>query len=174
MGNWNDTWNDTQNDGFSSNNIESKWINVEDKLPPINEQVLIFAVRKANAPAQEKTKIAISYMKDSFYFTATRTYYNEPKWYNPAPYFLSDYTITHWMPMPRSPSDEQPQEDCIPPDNQEAKWVRMTGMMPPEFQGCYECSHCGGFNVREYLFNKPILPIYCPHCGYFMTNHGEE
>lgn len=41
------------------------------------------------------------------------------------------------------------------------RWIRMTGMMPPEFHGHYECSECewrGKHDIeREYH--------YCPNCG---------
>lgn len=42
------------------------------------------------------------------------------------------------------------------------RWVKMTGMMPPEFHGHYACSECGwsGKNfLNELQFRR------CPKCG---------
>jgi len=46
------------------------------------------------------------------------------------------------------------------------RWIKMTGMMPPEYHGHYECSECGwhmkGLRnswTREEEFS------YCPNCG---------
>ena len=48
------------------------------------------------------------------------------------------------------------------------RWVKLTGMMPPEFHGHYACSECGwsGKNfLNELQFRR------CPRCGAHM---GEE
>lgn len=43
------------------------------------------------------------------------------------------------------------------------RWVKMTGMMPPEFHGHYSCSECDWFcknqSVKETEFD------FCPGCG---------
>ena len=42
------------------------------------------------------------------------------------------------------------------------KWIKMTGMMPPEYHGHYECSLCGWHGdrrTREREYN------FCPNCG---------
>lgn len=43
------------------------------------------------------------------------------------------------------------------------RWVKMTGMMPPEFTGHYSCSECDWFckkhSIRETEFD------FCPGCG---------
>ena len=42
------------------------------------------------------------------------------------------------------------------------RWIKMTGMMPPEYHGHYECSLCewhGKYNIREQDYS------YCPNCG---------
>lgn len=43
------------------------------------------------------------------------------------------------------------------------RWVKMTGMMPPEFTGHYQCSECGWFckkhSIKETDFD------FCPGCG---------
>lgn len=51
------------------------------------------------------------------------------------------------------------------------RWVKMTGMMPPEFTGHYSCSECDWFckkhSVRETDFD------FCPGCGAKMTEIGD-
>ena len=47
------------------------------------------------------------------------------------------------------------------------RWIRMTGFMPPEYYGHYECSECGwhggGYQPVEDTF------AFCPNCGARMT-----
>ena len=48
------------------------------------------------------------------------------------------------------------------PKPKSAHWVKMTGMMPPEFTGHFECDNCGWhgkLNERETDYN------FCPGCG---------
>lgn len=49
-------------------------------------------------------------------------------------------------------------------------WIKMTGMMPPEFHGHYECSECewrGKHDIeREYH--------YCPNCGAKMDGEVDD
>ena len=52
-------------------------------------------------------------------------------------------------------------------------WIRMTGMMPPEYIGHYECSECGWHGGRY----QPVETKFsvCPNCGARMTGvqmHG--
>lgn len=46
-------------------------------------------------------------------------------------------------------------------------WVKMTGSMPPKYQGHYECSECGwhgeAYERRETDYD------FCPHCGAIMS-----
>lgn len=46
------------------------------------------------------------------------------------------------------------------------RWIKMTGMMPPEFHGHYECSECGWHlsGVRQ-MKNREEEFAYCPNCG---------
>ena len=52
------------------------------------------------------------------------------------------------------------------------RWVKMTGMMPPEFTGHYSCSECDWFckkhSVRETDFD------FCPGCGAEMEGKDAE
>lgn len=46
------------------------------------------------------------------------------------------------------------------------KWVKMTGMMPPEYHGHYECSECQWHmkGLRNSWTREEEL-TYCPNCG---------
>lgn len=64
------------------------------------------------------------------------------------------------------PCEEVKQIKAIPAADVElvrhGRWVKMTGMMPPEFHGHYACSECGwsGKNfLNELQFRR------CPECG---------
>ena len=46
------------------------------------------------------------------------------------------------------------------------RWVKMTGMMPPEYHGHYECSECRWHmkGLRNSWTREEELN-YCPNCG---------
>ena len=52
------------------------------------------------------------------------------------------------------------------------RWVKMTGMMPPEFTGHYQCGECGWFckkhSIKETDFD------FCPGCGADMRKRNED
>lgn len=75
-----------------------QWISVKDRLPMIDEDVLVFAKGKEDGFIGE-TKIAIAHMTDCMYFGGY-TIKVEPRWRCPIQFFLTEYEITHWMPMP--------------------------------------------------------------------------
>ena len=46
------------------------------------------------------------------------------------------------------------------------RWVRLTGMAPPEYHGHRICSICECFAPYDPLhIGREILPKYCPGCG---------
>lgn len=47
----------------------------------------------------------------------------------------------------------------------EATWIKMTGMMPPEYTGHYECSNCRWHGKREIEIDYK----FCPNCGSSMS-----
>jgi hypothetical protein len=53
------------------------------------------------------------------------------------------------------------------------KWIKSTGMMPPEYHGHYECSVCGCYAMRDWKRHKMVLSAYCPNCGAKMLNGGK-
>lgn len=54
------------------------------------------------------------------------------------------------------------------------RWVKMTGMMPPEYHGHYNCSECGWHmkGLRNSWTREEELS-YCPNCGAKMDG-GEK
>ena len=46
------------------------------------------------------------------------------------------------------------------------RWVKMTGMMPPEYHGHYECSECQWHmkGLRNSWTREEEL-LFCPNCG---------
>lgn len=53
------------------------------------------------------------------------------------------------------------------------KWIKLTGMMPPEFHGHHCCSECGRFaNMEPPFGNREDLSNFCPYCGADMR--GEQ
>ena len=44
------------------------------------------------------------------------------------------------------------------------RWIKMTGMMPPEYFGHYECSECG-WHLSHRDKTKETELQFCPHCG---------
>lgn len=78
----------------------SEWISVEDRLPDVDEQVIVFAEGKIDGFIGD-TVMAVSrryYPLRSC--NAESTYID---WVAPWAYFLVDYKITHWMPLPQPP-----------------------------------------------------------------------
>ena len=57
-----------------------------------------------------------------------------------------------------------PTVDAVPVKH--GRWVKMTGMMPPECRGHYECSECR-WHIRgpRDSCRKEEELSYCPNCG---------
>lgn len=54
------------------------------------------------------------------------------------------------------------------------RWIKMTGMMPPEYHGHYCCSECGWHlkGLRNSWTREEEMP-YCPNCGAKMGGEQE-
>lgn len=77
------------------------WVSVEDRLPGIDEDVLILYKSKVS----RKTGYAITRLTDSFYFGSTPIPYQTPQWVEPWQYFRENNDITHWMLLPEPPEE---------------------------------------------------------------------
>lgn len=54
------------------------------------------------------------------------------------------------------------------------RWVKMTGMMPPEYHGHYECSECQ-WHVKglRNSWTREEEMNYCPNCGAKMDGESD-
>lgn len=84
-------------------NVPSKWISVDERLPEIDMNVLVYAVGKIDGFIGD-TVIAISRRSVFRLFP-----WNEGVeiWENPWQYFTTDYEVTHWMPLPEPPKEDK-------------------------------------------------------------------
>lgn len=77
----------------------SEWISVKDRLPDIGERVLVCAVSKnSGAPLTIITEMSDTNWLDNRLKI-------ELYWMPPFQYFLSNYEIIHWMPLPEPPEE---------------------------------------------------------------------
>lgn len=79
------------------------WISVKDRLPEIDQRVLVFGVGKYDCFIGT-TQIAITHMSDRNLLDCRLK--TQPYWIAPWQYFLTDYEITYWMPLPEPPKEE--------------------------------------------------------------------
>ena len=84
----------------------SPWHRVEEELPNVDEKVLVFAVGKLDGFVGD-TVITLTSMSDTNWLNHHEKV-DKPYWLDPWQYFLTDYRITHWMPLPSAP--EPPKE----------------------------------------------------------------
>lgn len=60
--------------------------------------------------------------------------------------------------------------NCLPSVDAEpvvhGRWIKMTGMLPPEYHGHYECSECQWHmkGIRNSWTREEEMS-YCPNCG---------
>ena len=81
-----------------------RWHRVEERLPNVDEKVLVFAVGKLDGFIGD-TVIALTSMSDTNWLNHHEKV-DEPYWLDPWQYFLTDYKITHWMPLPEPPKED--------------------------------------------------------------------
>ena len=84
-----------------------QWIPVEDGLPEVGTEVLVFAKGKTEG---FDSVIAIASRHIYKFFSWSE---GEEMWSTPWEYFHTNYEITHWMPFPEIPAEEDdaPEED---------------------------------------------------------------
>lgn len=71
------------------------WISVKDKMPNVDEKVIVFAIGKYDGFIGD-TVYAMSMILDRP---------SGKRWAVPWQYFDVDYEITHWMPLPEPPEE---------------------------------------------------------------------
>lgn len=69
------------------------WISVKERMPPLKEKVLVWAVGKSKL-TMGKTHCDVT-------FTAEEM--GEVRWWECWMRFIEDWDITHWMPLPDAP-----------------------------------------------------------------------
>ena len=79
------------------------WTSVKDRLPEIGERVLVFGVGKYEHFVGS-TMTAITCMSDANLIDCRLK--TQPYWLEPWQYYLTDYEITHWMPLPEPPKED--------------------------------------------------------------------
>lgn len=76
--------------------LRQKWISVKERMPPLKEKVLVWAVGKS------KLTMGKTYCDVTF----TAEVMGEVRWWEFWLWFLEDWDITHWMPLPDAPEVE--------------------------------------------------------------------
>lgn len=68
---------------------------------------------------------------------------------------------------------DAPAVDAVPVVH--GRWIKMTGMMPPEYHGHYECSECGWHmkGLRNSWTREEEM-TYCPNCGAKMDGERRD
>lgn len=79
-----------------------EWISVKDRLPEHDTPVLVFAEGKHEAFIGDSV-IAITHIGNQKLWHDSPDHWN---WVSPWQYFMTDYEITHWMPLPNPPERE--------------------------------------------------------------------
>ena len=89
----------------AAQNAQPHWVSVEERLPNVDEKVLVFAIGKLDGFIGD-TVIALTSMSDTNWLNHHEKV-DKPYWLDPWQYFLTDYRITHWMPLPEPPQEVQ-------------------------------------------------------------------
>lgn len=78
-----------------------RWRSVKDELPQPGEVVLVFAVR------------TFDFMNETRYALCQQLEHRDgnKSWTEPWKFFHLDFEITHWMPLPESPKEDEDETD---------------------------------------------------------------
>jgi len=94
---------------------EYKWIPVKERLPELNERVLISAIEYGDS-SESQTVVAISsrYVFRVFSWDKNgvelKVYDADHKWTEPWQYFHQSYRIVAWMPLPEPYKEEKDEQ----------------------------------------------------------------
>ena len=78
------------------------WIFVGDRLPELNQNVLVYAVRR---PIDGFSGDHVITICKRYVFKMFPSSPGHETWSSPWQYFHTDYEITHWMPLPEGPKE---------------------------------------------------------------------
>ena len=78
------------------------WISVEERMPALDTEVLVFAVGLPEWGFEGKTTMAIAHRFIYRFWSGGKEH---EEWSTPWEYFHKDYKITHWMPLPEPPEE---------------------------------------------------------------------
>lgn len=78
-----------------------RWIPVTERLPELNQEVLVYAVGKIDGFIGS----SVFALSERFLFKFFPSSKGTEEWRSPWQYFMEDYEITHWMPLPEPPED---------------------------------------------------------------------
>ena len=79
-----------------------EWISVKDRLPQLNQDVLVYAVGKKDGfVGEHDIEICNRYIQRLFPSSP-----GQEIWSSPRQYFHTDYEITHWMLLPEAPKED--------------------------------------------------------------------
>lgn len=81
---------------------DPRWISVEERLPGLDQDVLIYAIGK-EGNFKNCTHIVVSQRYTFHIFSGDS---GVEEWLAPWPYFNLNYKVTHWMPLPEPPEEE--------------------------------------------------------------------
>ena len=98
----NEVWEMSENDLDELCRNAITWISVKDRLPELDQDVLVYAVGKEDG-FLDTTHIVISQRCISHIFPWDQ---GVEEWLAPWPYFNRNYEITHWMPLPSPPEED--------------------------------------------------------------------
>lgn len=140
--------------------LENGWISVKNRLPPMYHMVLITGKNSAGG--------SFGVIKGSYDG-------DKGQWYRDD---IGQYVdsrgdiVTHWMSLPEPPKEGA---DCSKAPAMHGRWIKMTGMLPPEYHGHYCCSECGWHmkGIRNSWTREEEF-LYCPHCGVKMEANDEQ
>lgn len=97
-----DSYQNTIDDAVAMlNKQEIRWIPVTEKLPELNQRVLVYAIGKIDGFIGEHV-IEICKRFVQRILPSSPGY---ETWSSPYQYFHTDYEITHWMPLPEPPKE---------------------------------------------------------------------
>ena len=89
-------------EAYEAEVTKSYWIPVTERLPELDKEVLVYAVGKIDGFIGS----SVYALTERFLFKFFPSSKGTEEWRSPWQYFMEDYEITHWMPLPEPPKEE--------------------------------------------------------------------